>query len=124
MIIEVTPLIIFSSGFTLYLTFPPEIKLNPISECLPHTLLSSADCTTLPENRLKVIVGFITSPNPAVTKFAFKILNLKNPISTKPTSPFTEITAYDILGDQVAYLSETGPTLTNKEPAISVGTLD
>ena len=57
--------------------------------------MSTAICTVLQENKLSVVLGFITSPLPAYTTFAFKVLGQTNPVSTKPTAPFTPIIAYN-----------------------------
>jgi len=44
------------------------------------------------------ILNFTNPPNPVATMFAFDVLNLYNPISLAPTQPFSNITAFDLLG--------------------------
>ena len=46
-----------------------------------------------------------------------------NQDSTKPTGRFTDIYAYNSLGEMVAYYTALGPQLRNREPAIAPGTL-
>lgn len=123
-VIEVTPMIIFASGFTFYVTFPREMPLPAEPVCAPGLLMSAVTCWTLPENQLKALLTFTSSPIAENTKFTFKLVGVNNPVSTQPTSPFTLIQAYNTLNDQVASLQTTGPVLTNSLPAETTGLIE
>lgn len=82
-----------ATGYSFYITFPPEIILPKTIVCEGGLLTASAVCTTLIENELKVLLTFINSPVAATIPFSFIMKNMKNPISTKATSPFTKISA-------------------------------
>ncbi len=76
--LEFTPLISFSDNYTIYITFPPEIRIPQFPECLPHLLTSKAVCTTLPENKMKARLTFISPPALPYSKFGFKLDKIMN----------------------------------------------
>lgn len=91
--VKITSTIIMATGYSFYITFPPEIKLQQNIVCEGGLLTSGAVCTTLVENGLKVLLTFTDSPVAATIPFSFIMKSMKNPISTKPTSPFSVISA-------------------------------
>jgi hypothetical protein len=121
--LEFTPLIPFSDNYTIFIAFPREVRIPFPSVCLPHLLTSRAECETLPENKMKVRLTFIAPPANPYEVFGFKLDQMINQENTKPTGPFTDISAYNSLGQKVAFYTDLGPTLRNREPAPSTGTL-
>jgi hypothetical protein len=71
------------------------------------------------ENRLSAYLEFNNPPVLQYILFGFRLDQIRNPISTKPTLRFSEIIAYDKLMDQITFYTEPGPILTNPLPAIA-----
>jgi hypothetical protein len=76
--LEFTPLVPFSDNYTIYITFPPELRIPFPSVCLPHLLTSGAECETLPENKMKARLTFISPPAKPYDIFGFKLSNIIN----------------------------------------------
>lgn len=76
--LEFTPLIAFSDNYTIYITFPPELRIPQFPECLPHLLTSKAVCQTFPENKMKAVLTFTSPPVLPYVKFGFKLDKIMN----------------------------------------------
>jgi hypothetical protein len=72
---------------------------------------------------LKVVLKFSSSPLQAGTAFTFTVTNVKNPSSTKISSGFSGIQAFDSTENLIATFSGTAPTVKNLSPASATGTL-
>lgn len=111
----------------LYVTFPSEIQLPTASAltCTAEGLVKSVQCSLISgmPNRLKAKVTFNSGSNPAGTQFYIKVNNVKNAPSTVPSSVFNEIKATDSSDNDIMVFTETGPTITNPQPASATGTL-
>jgi hypothetical protein len=115
--VEVTPSIEMITGDYMFITFPPEVSVTTPTCSAVLILGSTSSCTLVSANRVRVGLVFKISPNPIGTKFSFKISNVKNAMSTKPTSPFSGIEAQDSLFNQIAVYTATGPTVKNTSPS-------
>ena len=71
--LEFTPLIPFSDNYTIFLSFPPEVRIPYPAECLPHLLTATAVCETLPENKMRVKLTFVSPPARPYQVFGFKL---------------------------------------------------
>ena len=106
-----------------YITFPPEVTLPSSPSCTAGSSLSQATCTSPSSNTLKVVLKFSSSPLQAGTAFTFTVTNVKNPSSTKISSGFSGIQAFDSTSNLIATFSGTAPTVKNLSPASATGTL-
>lgn len=121
--ITVNPSIRFVDGDVLYLTFPVETSVPASVTCSVGTNVKTVSCSSSSPNQVKVVLTFTTGSVAANNDFTFIVNNVKNAPSTKTTSPFTNIRAYDKDGNDIAIFTGTGPTITNTQPAIATGTL-
>jgi len=71
--LEFTPLIPFSDNYTIHISFPPEVRIPFPAVCLPHLLTASAVCETLPENKMTVLLTFVSPPAKPYDVFGFKL---------------------------------------------------
>ena len=55
---KVTPLVAFTDGYVMVLTFPPEIRVPESPECLPYLLTSRVECEALSDNEIRVRLTF------------------------------------------------------------------
>jgi hypothetical protein len=95
--LEFVPLIPFSDNYTIFITFPPEIRIPYPATCLPHLLTSGAECSNLPENKMKAKLTFLNPPARPYDRFGFKLTGIINQENTMPTKRFSEIYAWNSL---------------------------
>jgi hypothetical protein len=94
--IDVTPSLDLISSDVFYIQFPAEITLPSSPACTVVSSLSSISCSSPTSNYLKAKLTF-SSTLASGTKFSFKVSNVYNAPSTKPTSAFSLIEAKDSL---------------------------
>lgn len=104
------------------LTFPSETTVPTNPSCTAGNSLSSAVCTLLSPNVVRVRLMFQSSSLPSTGSFTFAIANVKNPPSTKPSSSFSSISLSDSGSNQVASYSGS-LTVTNIQFATATGSL-
>lgn len=121
--VTVTPAFYMVSTDVFYITFPAEVSVSITSACSVGTMLSSVTCTQPAANQLKVTLTFSSSPLPAGSSFSFKVSKVTNAGSTKPTSVFSGIEAFDSSNNKIGTFSGTAPLITNRSPASATGTL-
>jgi hypothetical protein len=80
--VKIIATVIMADGYSFYITFPPEIPLPSTPNCINGILTSTVNCWTLPENELKITLYFTAPPVLETVEFSFKVVGLKNPIST------------------------------------------
>ena len=74
-------------------------------------------------NRLRARVTFTSGSNPRNVKFYIKVNNVRNAPSTAPSRVFTDIKATDSSDNDIMIFTDTGPTITNPQPATATGSL-
>jgi hypothetical protein len=68
----------FSDNYTIFITFPPEVRIPYPVQCLPHLMTSKVDCSNLPENKMKANLTFTNPPANPYDIFGFKVANIIN----------------------------------------------
>jgi len=123
MTIEVTPTVTFGSGFTFRIAFPTQVHLPSNVYCSNNTAVATAVCSVLVDNVLETVLTFLNGTSPAAAVFAFDVIGASNPVSTKSTDPFSQISASNTLGNLIASYQQTGPRLFATLPAVASGSL-
>lgn len=107
----------------MFITFPPELALPSNPSCVQSNLLKNLICLSPSSNVLKAELTF---NNPLLAedyRIEFKVLNVRNPSSTKQTLPFYDILAADINGNNIAVYQSVGPAIKNQLPSVALGSL-
>lgn len=103
------------SGDHLQVTFPQEITLPAQIICQPGANLNSITCLRN-NNTIDFTLVFQNGGIQSNSNFSFILQNVKNPASTKPSSPFTSISTFDNLGNAISIYTSTPVTVQNSIP--------
>ena len=92
---KVTSLVTFADAYIIVLTFPPEVRVPDSPECLSYLLTSKVVCEAISDKEIRVRFTFTDPPVRPLQVFGFKLDKVVNQESTKPTSRFTDVWAYN-----------------------------
>ena len=107
---EIKPNIQLAIGDVLSITFPPEVLLPATSlmKCKGDSKVTIDSCVKVNSNQLKItFFNIVKNLNPWEV-FSITVSNCVNPVSLKPSSPFTDIKLISKQGNNVAEYTDSG----------------
>jgi len=100
----VTPNLAISAGDALTMMFPAEVQL-PMQyyvQCDGGSQVAINSCIKSGDRELKVTFGRVSSGYRIDTPFDIFVRNVVNPVSFKPSSPFSQIKLVSRYGNEIA----------------------
>ena len=101
---DLRPNIEIANGDIFYIKFPSEVLL-PTSyyvQCNGDSSVGVSSCVKASSNQLKITFTGISSKYDPSTDFTIYIHNVYNPVSFKPSSPFTDMKLVSKFGNDMA----------------------
>ena len=101
---EVIPGLDINYGDVLHITFPPEV-LIPSSlyvQCTGTSMVPVNSCLKSDDREIRITLGAISSRYDTRDPFTVTIYNIANPVSFKPSAPFSGIRLVSRLGNDIA----------------------